>query len=124
MLRLSLRESRILTDGEADCKGMTPRGDGIGRRDGPGSGDLDDRAGFEEAVALLLVDLELGEEAMADGPEGRFDGLGARVGEADGPSGPLVVAPGGAQAVDDDAEDLPGVSTQVADADRELEHVA
>src|SRR4051794_10702128 len=98
----------------------SPRGEADDRG---GSGGLDDGAGFEEAMAALFVDLELLEEAMADDAEGFVDGLGAGVGEGDGPAGPLVVAPGGPPPVDDDAEDFSGVGVEVGGPDGELEEV-
>ena len=52
------------------------------------------------------------------------DRLGAGVGERDRAAGALVVAAGGAQAVDDLAEDLAAVPAELADADRELQQVA
>ena len=61
-------------------------------------------------MAVLLVDFEAVEEAAAEGRgggrrSGRSEGIGA--------AGPAVVAAGGAQAVDDVAEDLAAVAADV-----------
>ena len=64
-------------------------------------------------MASLLVDLELGEQAVADLEEGPIDGLGAGVGEGDRAPGPLVVTARRADAVDDLAEDLARVAAEV-----------
>src|SRR6185312_10234192 len=125
--RLSLIDGRILPFEVIDCKVLLP----IFLRLRPnliesgisesfpkqqwelagGSRGLDDGAGFEEAVAALLVDLEPGEEAVADESEGFVDGFGVGIGERDGSSGSFVVTSGGAETVDDDPEDFAGVAS-------------
>ncbi len=52
-------------------------------------------------MPMLLIDLELFEQATANGAEERFDGFGTTVGQDDGPAGTLVVPARGAKPIDD-----------------------
>ena len=75
-------------------------------------------------MASLLVDFELGEEAMADESEGVIDRFRAGIGERDGSSCSLVVTSGCSHAVNDNSEDFSRVASEVGDPDGELHEVA
>jgi hypothetical protein len=87
------------------------------------SGSLNDRAGFEQAIALLFIDFELCQEAMADQAEVFVDRLGPSIGEANGSAGSLVVATGGTKAINNLAKNFAGMAAEMGDTDRELHQV-
>src|SRR4051812_43888375 len=87
------------------------------------SGGLDHGGPLDDAAAVVIVDVELFEEAPAEGPEQGFDGLLTGVLQRDRAPGPAIVAPGRAQPADDVAEDLAAMAAELAAADRDLEEV-
>ena len=84
------------------------------------SGRLDDGAPGEQPVALLLVDPQPGQQAVADRAQCGLDRGLLRIGQDDRPAGPPVVAAGTPHPVDHRLEDLAGAAAELARPEREL----
>ena len=65
-------------------------------------------------MSLLLVNVQLVEQATADRAQQRFDRFGTKVGQDDRAAGALVVAAGGAKPVDHGVERLARPAAQRA----------